>query len=279
MIDRDFSPPDPELELIEFIQDIASETDIYTAWLDKAATSASYSGELYGKQLRTIPDFLRHVHGIADYLDISFEVTQQFEQLTITKIGIQAPDCALATLVNESGLYTLQIGDIWYPIPTDALDTTFLALFGAGDSQRPVKELVRFMCDQAYQSTVTSVFEGIGIDDSSVKVSLVTHRESGQTNEVLEVVTTQAHPSSSFVGTRMMMYNFSDKSSRDTIVPPTSLHIDVRHTTNQGSIIVTSLRGPESTIPVARPTRYHEGNIIEALFALQIAAGSTEGRP
>lgn len=274
MIDRDF-PLDPEQELAEFITDISSERFLYEQWLERAATSSVYECSGFNGQLHTIPGFLRLFPGIAGNIEFGITATSttESESVTIRRVTIRTQDTMDIIVENDHGIFLIHHDGRTWLAPNDATLSILTALFSERDCNRPTADLVRYIIEHSFTSRQEKIFEGIGMNDNSVRISLSTSEDDGNTSSSLEVTTTLTHPSSAFVGTRLTVYD-SLLSAQAAIPLQAYVNIDVTRNGQNGEIltIATLLKQSGVSVPVKRPTHYHEGNIIEALYALELAA-------
>lgn len=274
MIDRD-TPYDPEQELNEFVVDIASERFLYQQWLDRIATSYTVSADEFIGQFKEIPDYLRHIRGITGNVRIGFEANRVHDDnMQITKLRLRTLDEMDITIVNDHGLFLMQHDGRAYLMPDNAPYEIFLMLFSERDRHKPIEELVEYIAKHSPASVHEQEFQAVGVNGSDIKVSLVTSETADDSTMSLEVTTVLPHPSTSLVGTRLTMYDsLRSASHRTAIVPDASVNIDVIPTSDDSLLIVESLQ-VGVTVDVKRPTRYHEENIIEALYTLELAAKS-----
>ncbi len=276
MINRDY-PYEPERELNEFVTDIASERFLYQQWLDRVATSYTIRSDGFLGRLKDIPDYIRHIPGIADETTFGFEAERGHDgSLQITKLQLRTPDSMDVEIIDDHGLFLMQHDGRTWLMPNNAPCEIFLMLFSERDRGKPIEELIDYIAKHSPTSVHEQEFQAVGVNGSNIKVSLVTSETGDDSAMSLEVTTVLPHPSTSLVGTRLTMYDsLRSASHRTAIVPDASVNFDVIPTSDDSLLIVESLQGGV-TVDVKRPTRYHEENIIEALYTLELAAKSTK---
>ena len=271
MIDRDM-PIDPERELTEFIMDISSERFLYESWLEKAGTLTHLTCSGFRGRLRTLPEFVRHFPGIADDIEVGLAATKSIDGvMQLEKMTIRTPDTMDITIENDHGLLLMHHDGGSSLMPSDALETLFMGLFSERDHMKPFDVLARYIFDKSPCSIEERVFEGIGMNDNAVRVVLVNNEDGDNSSMALEVTTTLIHPSDALIGTRLTIFDSLAKAQR-SLVPQANVTIDVIRENQTGVFTVASLLSPNRSVDVKRPTHYHEGNIIEALYALEQAA-------